>query len=328
MMITRLPNAAERTTATPCRWPPESVSTAWFTDLIPIFRSARCADDAARIAGMSSRRSTVPKKPFRRISRPRNTLRRDVQRRDHGQVLVDGLDAVRAGVAGVVEGDRFAVHQDLPAVRDQRPGQRLDQGGLAGPVVADHRQHLGRQQVEVGAVDGGHVAVPLDQARGPAAQERSLVPPPGELVQGDRQDHQDAGGDVLVEVVDPGLGQAVAQHADDQRADQGAQHAAAAAEQAGPADDHRGDRLQVRVLVGVRVGIGDAAQRGPGGERGDETGEDVDAHQHPAALDAGQPRRFRAAAHGVHVPAARRSGSARTRRRHTRRASRPRRRWW
>ena len=50
MMMTRLPNAAERTTATPWRCPPDRVST-WVTDLMPIFRSARCAEDCDRIFG-------------------------------------------------------------------------------------------------------------------------------------------------------------------------------------------------------------------------------------------------------------------------------------
>ena len=44
------------------------------------------------------------------------------------------------------------------------PGQRLDQRRLAGAVVADHGEDLAGQQLEVGAVQRGDVAVALDQA--------------------------------------------------------------------------------------------------------------------------------------------------------------------
>ena len=64
-------NAAARATATPCRCPPDNVSTAWLTFLMPIFSSARCRAASARILGMSRRRNTVPASPFRRSSRPR-----------------------------------------------------------------------------------------------------------------------------------------------------------------------------------------------------------------------------------------------------------------
>jgi hypothetical protein len=65
-----------------------------------------------------------------------------------------------------VEACLLAVEQDRALVRDQRTRQRLDQTRLAGAVVADHGQHFPAVQVEVGAVDGGHPAVPLHQATG------------------------------------------------------------------------------------------------------------------------------------------------------------------
>lgn len=71
MMMTPRPKAAARATATPCRWPPDNVSTDWVTDLMPILRSARCCDASCRIFGMSSLRNRLPARPLRRTSRPR-----------------------------------------------------------------------------------------------------------------------------------------------------------------------------------------------------------------------------------------------------------------
>jgi hypothetical protein len=73
---------------------------------------------------------------------------------------------VPARVERVAEAHRLAVEADLAGVGLQRAGQGLDQAGLARAVVADDREHLAGHQVEVGAVERGHVAVPLDQAAG------------------------------------------------------------------------------------------------------------------------------------------------------------------
>ncbi|MNL71393.1 hypothetical protein D3C87_1965380 [compost metagenome] len=75
-MITTLePKAAARATATPCRWPPESVSTAWLMFWMVIRPSS---DSFARarfsISARSSVRKSLPMMPGLRISRPRNML--------------------------------------------------------------------------------------------------------------------------------------------------------------------------------------------------------------------------------------------------------------
>ena len=54
---------------------------------------------------------------------------------------------------------RLAVEPDLALVRVQGARERLDQRRLAGAVVADDGEDLARVELEVGAVDGGHVAV-------------------------------------------------------------------------------------------------------------------------------------------------------------------------
>ena len=60
----------------------------------------------------------------------------------------------------------LAVQEDLAGVGDDRAGERFDQGRLAGAVVADHRQHLAREQVEVDAVKTDDLAEGLDQTAG------------------------------------------------------------------------------------------------------------------------------------------------------------------
>src|SRR5438105_1349387 len=93
------------------------------------------------------------------------------QRRRQRQVLVDGLDAGGPSVQRRAEVDRPAVHQDLTGVGPEGPRQDLDHGGLAGAVVADHSQYLARLEVEVGVVDGHHLAEALDEP--PRLQDRS-----------------------------------------------------------------------------------------------------------------------------------------------------------
>src|ERR687890_389154 len=78
-----------------------------------------------------------------------------------------------------------------------------------------------------------------------------LSPPAGDLVERDRGDDQHTRRDVLVEVVDPGLCQAVAQDRHDERSHERAEDAAAAAEEARTSDDDGGDRLEGCGLVGV-----------------------------------------------------------------------------
>src|SRR6185312_340146 len=94
---------------------------------------------------------------------PEEQVAGDVQGGCHGQGLVDRLDALVTGLERGVEPDLLAVEGDLPGIRDDRPREGLDQARLAGAVVADDGQHLTREQVEVGAVDGGDVPVPLDE---------------------------------------------------------------------------------------------------------------------------------------------------------------------
>ena len=95
---------------------------------------------------------------------------------------------------------------------------------------------------------------------------------PDPLVDGDGEDHQHADGEHPVLVVDAGQGQAAAEEADDERAEQRAEHGAPAAEQAGAADDDGGDALQVGVGDRVRAGRAGPADEDPGGQAVDRAG--------------------------------------------------------
>ncbi len=69
------PKAAARATATPWRWPPESVSTGWLMFWIVIRPSSDSLSRAnCSIAFLSSILKTEPMKPGLRISRPTNML--------------------------------------------------------------------------------------------------------------------------------------------------------------------------------------------------------------------------------------------------------------
>src|SRR3954447_18930734 len=90
----------------------------------------------------------------------------DVQRRSYGQGLVDGLDPRLSRLLRAAEGDLLAVDRDGAGVRRHSAGQALDQGGLAGAVVADDGQHLARAELEVDPREPHDVTEGLDEAAG------------------------------------------------------------------------------------------------------------------------------------------------------------------
>jgi hypothetical protein len=61
---------------------------------------------------------------------------------DEGQVLVHGLDPVRGGVGDGSEMHLVAVDQDASRILGEQPAYDLDEGALAGSVVADQAEHL------------------------------------------------------------------------------------------------------------------------------------------------------------------------------------------
>jgi hypothetical protein len=76
------------------------------------------------------------------------------------RLLVDGGDPQRLGVARVMDVHRLVVEADGPGVRLIDPGDDLDEGGLAGAVLADQGVHLAGTHVEV------HMVERLDARKG------------------------------------------------------------------------------------------------------------------------------------------------------------------
>ena len=171
MMMTRLPKAAARATATPWRWPPDSVSTAWLMSWM--VSSPSLLSSAARVVAHPLEVQHPEDRPA--DARPASFAAQeqvggDIQGRAHGQGLVDRLDAGGLGVVGRLELDRLAIQQDLALIGDDRAREALDERRLARAVIADDTQHLARIEVEVGVVECHDPPVRLDQV--PALQDR------------------------------------------------------------------------------------------------------------------------------------------------------------
>src|SRR5688572_462551 len=82
---------------------------------------------------------------------------------------------------------------------------------------------------------------------------RSSGAPTRELIYGDRENHQDAGDQHLIDRVYAGKLEPVAEDADDQGADKRPDHVASAAEKAGAAEDDGGDAGEIVCLAGLGV---------------------------------------------------------------------------
>src|SRR3954454_22349920 len=73
-------------------------------------------------------------------------------------MLVHDRDAAVPRGQGRAQLDGLAVEQDLALVRPVDAGQELDAGALAGPVLAEQRQHLAGPQLERDVVQGAGAA--------------------------------------------------------------------------------------------------------------------------------------------------------------------------
>ncbi len=95
--------------------------------------------------------------------------------------------------------------------------------------------------------------------------------------------------------------EANSEHPDDERAEDGANDGSSAAEEAGTADHH--SRNAVEVGVDYRVGAcgSRSSNLHPGRDAVDQTGDGVDTQQHPVDPDADQPGRLDIISNGVDV---------------------------
>ena len=80
----------------------------------------------------------------------------DRQVRAQVDFLVHGRDAGALGVGGAGEDARLAGDGDGAAVDGVDPGERLDEGGLAGAVLSHERVDLAAAEAEVDAVEREH----------------------------------------------------------------------------------------------------------------------------------------------------------------------------
>src|SRR5579859_1200589 len=80
----------------------------------------------------------------------------DVQVVGQRQILVDGLDAERGGVAGAPDVYRFPLEEDLAVVRLVRAGNSAGEHRFPGPVVPAQAGHVTRVQIQVHPVERLH----------------------------------------------------------------------------------------------------------------------------------------------------------------------------
>ena len=68
-------------------------------------------------------------------------------------LLVDGRDPRRLGLRRIVDLKWLAAQKDVARIDSVDASQRLDQGGLAGTVLAEESVHLAREQAERDVVE-------------------------------------------------------------------------------------------------------------------------------------------------------------------------------
>ncbi|CAM5406999.1 hypothetical protein SCALM49S_08130 [Streptomyces californicus] len=91
---------------------------------------------------------------------------RHAHQRDEVHLLVDGGDPGLLRLERAGEADGFAADAHLPLVAPVDAGEHLDEGGLAGAVLADERVDLARAQREGDVVQGDDAREPLAHGAG------------------------------------------------------------------------------------------------------------------------------------------------------------------
>ena len=130
-------------TAIDCRCPPESVATGWRIDEIVV-----TASDFSVAAVCLRHPGLVEDLPAVELAAEVHVLD-DVEVVAESEILVDDLDPEPRDVLRPVDGDLFALEEDLAAVGRMDAGDALDERRLPGAVVADERHHLAGAHLEV-----------------------------------------------------------------------------------------------------------------------------------------------------------------------------------
>ena len=109
----------------------------------------------------------------------------DGQVGDQRQLLEHGGDAAFARLVGVGGAKLLAVDQDGAAVVADRAGQDLDEGALAGAVLAEQRVDLAGAGGELGFAQRDDAAVAFRQAGGGDQVHAIPVPDQNKMPPGD-----------------------------------------------------------------------------------------------------------------------------------------------
>src|SRR5579863_2850336 len=102
--------------------------------------------------------------PGRAHLAPQEHIVGDRQGRREREVLIDCLDSGFPCVDRRAEMHDLAGEPDFSGIGNDGAAERFDERRLAGAVVADHGENLARKEIEVGLVERGNAAVPLDEA--------------------------------------------------------------------------------------------------------------------------------------------------------------------
>src|SRR3954469_8240208 len=128
--------------------------------------------------------------------------------------------------------------------------------------------------------------VRMSMLQGLGAETATGEPAGVEAVEQDGGEDQRTLHELDPERADVEQGEAVVDDTDEQDAHERADHAALAAEEAGPADDDRGDDLQLQALARRGRGGAEAADQHDRSESGTDAANDVDREQHSLVTDA------------------------------------------
>ena len=162
-------HSTARAIATVCRWPPERLATCVRTELSVRTESPASVSRGPRLHG----RLVEHARRLLQLAAEEHVVD-DVEVVAQREVLVDDLDAEGGGCpCGPCTLHRLAVEDVLTGVEGVDAGDALDQGALAGAVVADQRGDLARRDVEVDAAQHVHGAEALLD---PAQAEQRLRP--------------------------------------------------------------------------------------------------------------------------------------------------------
>lgn len=95
---------------------------------------------------------------------PHKEIARHAHQRVERQILVDGSDAGKAGIAGRPEAGRFAFYENLPLGRLVDAAEQPNEGGFSRAVVTQKSMHFAAIDIDIDTIERGERAEALDQA--------------------------------------------------------------------------------------------------------------------------------------------------------------------